>query len=368
MTQPMSHTLLSRVLLGTAFLSLAVSALPAQLCPSGSDTFWKNDTLPDNPGGAPIGLSVIPGICEGEAIGSYFQMPPGTATQRIKQVAVGFGHSAGGAGFDATLNVEIYEGGVTYNANGTAVLGTKIFDLNADFSQSMQVTSTSINTFDMTPYGVEVSDDFVVAFRMNINIAFPGCPSGGAAANFFTDNGLGGSPCLAGVNLLDELSTGWVDPATWGPFPPLIVLCPSFYAGNWAIRACTEDAGGVGTWEDLGGGTTGINGAPTLAGSGSLIGGQPATLLLTNAPANGLVLAWYSLQSNPVNFFGGTIHPLPTLNQLFFFANFLGSLQLQTAWPAGVPSGTQIWFQFLLDDASVIHGITLSNAVKATTP
>ncbi len=363
----MRHFLLTSALACAAAAGLFAPALSAQTCPNGTDTFWKNDILPDNPGGSPQNISIIPGLCEGEAIGTYFEMPLGMGTQRLTQVAVGFGHAAGGAGFDATLNVEVYEGGVTFNPNGTASLGTKIFDLNADFAQSMQVTSTSINTFDMSPYNVEVSDDYVVAFRMNINVFFPGCPAGGAAANFFTDNG-GAGLCPPGVNLLDELTSGWVDPATWGPLPPILVLCPSAYAGNWVIRACTEDAGGLGTWEDLGGGTFGINGFPTLVGSGTLIGGQTATLLLTNAPPNGLVLAWYSLQSNPQNFFGGTIYPLPILNQLFFFSNFLGSLQLSTPWPLGIPTGTEIWFQFLLDDPSVIHNITLSNAVKATTP
>lgn len=366
----MSHTVLFRALfhavIGAAFLGLALSAAPAQSCASGTDTFWKNDNLPDNPG-TPTGISIIPGLCEGEAIGTYFEMPPGMGTQKIKQVSVGFGHSAGGAGFQATLNVEIYEGGVTFNPNGTASLGTKIFDLNADFAQSMQVTSTAINSIDMTPYNVEVSDDYVVAFRMNFNVTFPGCPPGGAAANFFTDNA-GAGQCNAGVNLLDELTTGWVDPATWGPLPPIVVLCPQFYAGNWVIRACTETVGGVGTWEDVGGGTVGANGFPNLAGSGTLIPGAPATLLLTSARPNALALIWFSFQSNPTPYFGGTIYPLPIANQLFFFTNFLGSLQLQTAWPAGAPSGTEIWFQYLLEDPTSIYGITLSNAVKATTP
>ncbi len=347
-----------RALVAAVAVALFVGPATAQICPSPSDTFWKNDILPDNPA-TPQNIAVVPGVCEGEAVAQYFQLAPGQATQRIKQVAVGFGHSAGTGGFQAVLNVEIYEGGVTFNPNGTAVLGTKVFDLAADTGQSMQVTSTSINSFDMTPYNVEVSDDFVVAFRMDFNVSFPGCPPGGANANFFT----AGTGCAAGSSLLDVQGTGWVDPTQWS------VLCPIFYRGQWVIRACTEDVGGsAGTWDDLGGGTVGVNGAPTLAGSGTLVGGQPATLLLTNAPQNGLVLAWFSLQSNPINALGGTVYPVPFTNQLFFFTNFLGSLQLQTLWPVGVPSGTQVWFQFLLDDPSVIHGITLSNAVKATTP
>jgi len=357
-----------RFLRASVFLLVAASFAPAQTCPGGSgETFWKNDSLPDNPVN-PTGISIIPGVCEGEAIATYFQMPGGMPAQTLTQVSVGFGHSAGGAGFDATLNVEIYEGAVTYNPDGTAVLGTKIFDLNADFSQSMQVTSTAINLFDMTPYNVEVSDDFVVAFRMNFNVAFPGCPSGGAAANFFTDNA-GAGQCLPGVNLLDELTSGWVDPATWGPLPPFLVLCPSFYAGNWVIRACTEDVpGATGTWTDLGGGTVGSNGAPTLVGSGPLTAGSVAQLNLTQAPPNALMLAWLSLSSLPINVLGGTVYATPPINQIFLFSNILGSLQVSTFWPAGAPPGTEVFFQFIIDDAPTFHGLTLTNCVKATTP
>jgi hypothetical protein len=33
-----------------------------------------------------------------------------------------------------------------------------------------------------------------------------------------------------------------------------------------------------------------------------------------------------------------------------------------------VPSNTGFWFQFVVEDLSVVYGMTLSNAVKATTP
>ncbi len=362
----MRSSVLVRSALCSAALTLLAAALPAQLCPSGSDTFWKNDNLPQNPSG-PLSVSVIPGLCEGEAAGTYFQMPGGMGTQRIKQVSVGFGHQFGGAGFQALVNVEIYQGNVTFNANGTAVLGTKIFDLVDTAGQEAQIASTAINTIDMTPYNVQVSTNFVVAIRMNFNLSFPGCPGSGAPANFFTDNA-GAGQCPQGKNLLYELSAGWVDPAKWGPLPPILVLCPSAYAGNWVIRACTEPAGGVGSWTNVGGGTVGSFGPPTLVGSGTLVANTPAQLNLTQARPNALVAAWFTGNSIPQPFFGGTIHAMPPLNQLFFFCNFLGSLQLSTLWPPGLPPGTNVWFQFLLDDNTVPWGITLSNAVRATTP
>jgi hypothetical protein len=41
---------------------------------------------------------------------------------------------------------------------------------------------------------------------------------------------------------------------------------------------------------------------------------------------------------------------------------------VSTTWPTGIPPGTEAWFQFLIQDLSVLWDITLSNAVKATTP
>ena len=89
---------------------------------------------------------------------------------------------------------------------------------------------------------------------------------------------------------------------------------------------------------------------------------------MTNAPPGGLLLAWLSFSSTPVNFFGGTIYANPFSNQFLFFADGNGKFSASTSWPAGVPPGTEAWFQFLLDDPSVVWGITLSNAVKATSP
>ena len=233
----------SRALL-CAFLAVLSFLFPgvaqAQVCPLPSDTFWKNDILPDVPAG-PLQISIILGLCPGEAAATYFQKPPMTAPQKIKSVSVGFGHTSGGAGFTATCNVEIYEGAVTFNPGGTAILGPKIFDLGVDQQASMQLTSTGINTLDVSNFNIVVDDDYVVAFRMNIN------PNGqcatGYPANFFTDNNGAPATCNPGTNLIFILQQGWNDPATVSVsgFP----LCPLFYAGNWVIRACTEDTGAL---------------------------------------------------------------------------------------------------------------------------
>ena len=123
-----------------------------------------------------------------------------------------------------------------------------------------------------------------------------------------------------------------------------------------------------GPWEDLGGGTPGINGPLTLAGTGSLVGGTPASLDLTAAPANALTIAWLSFSSAPVAALGGTVHATPFSSQFLFNANAAGAVSLGVTWPAGIPSGTEAWFQFFAADPSVVWGITLSNALKITTP
>jgi len=121
-------------------------------------------------------------------------------------------------------------------------------------------------------------------------------------------------------------------------------------------------------WTDLGGGIPGANGQPTLVGSGTLVAGSVAALDLTKAPANGLMLFWLSLTSTPVSYFGGTIYAVPFSSQILTFADPAGSLHLEANWPSGLPTGTQAWFQFVVQDPSVPGGLSLSNGIRATTP
>jgi hypothetical protein len=54
--------------------------------------------------------------------------------------------------------------------------------------------------------------------------------------------------------------------------------------------------------------------------------------------------------------------------QVLLFADSGGGLSVSTAWPVGVPPGTEVTFKFVVEDLSSIHGITLSNGLLATTP
>ena len=123
-----------------------------------------------------------------------------------------------------------------------------------------------------------------------------------------------------------------------------------------------------GLWEDLGGGITGINGVPQLTGSGPLVGGTVATLDLVNAPPSALMLAWMAFAPSNIPYFGGTVFTLPFNTQIIVPSSPAGTFSASTVWPIGVPANTNVWFQFAMQDLSVVQGITISNGVKATTP
>jgi hypothetical protein len=126
--------------------------------------------------------------------------------------------------------------------------------------------------------------------------------------------------------------------------------------------------GGDDAFVNIGGGALGIHGIPLLAGKGSLVGGTPAGLALTNARESTLTVAWVSFNPTPAAALGGTIHTLPFNSQFLFNTDATGSINLNTTWPVGLPPGVNAWFQFLIADSSSIHGIVPSNALRAITP
>ena len=48
--------------------------------------------------------------------------------------------------------------------------------------------------------------------------------------------------------------------------------------------------------------------------------------------------------------------------------NGAGQITLPFIWPTGLPIGTQIYFQFLVQDGAAIKGVALSNTELGTTP
>jgi len=121
-------------------------------------------------------------------------------------------------------------------------------------------------------------------------------------------------------------------------------------------------------WTELLGGTVGIAGVPVLSGSGPLSAGSELGVTLSDAPPGGFALLWVSVASTPVPFFGGVIHALPVALELLIVTDGTGGFALTAPFPAGVPSGSELAFQYLCQDFSSPFGKTLSNAQLATTP
>lgn len=346
-------------------LALLAPITTAQLCDDPTDTFWKNDILPQVPGGA-MAVSIIPGLCEGEAAAQVFYLPPGSTTQKINKVSVGFGDQFGQGGFNAVVNVEIYDG-ITWNGT-LPTLGTKVFDLADDTSSSLQIFSHGINEFDLSNLDVVVgngTDAFVIAFRMDIN------PNGnctnGYSANFFTDNG-GGGGCntVPQTSLIDIQGQGWrdVSNATVLGFP----LCPIFFNGNWVIRACTEDVGGTGQFVDEGNSLSGFF-APSMTGEGSLLGGGTFSVTMVGQPISRTGYFFFDFVGLFAPFKGGVLVPgtsflivFPTPPAVFHTTTF------PAVMPPGLPSGTSIYCQSWYIDAGGPFGASATNGLQMITP
>ncbi|HVQ27868.1 MAG TPA: hypothetical protein VMV01_21940, partial [Planctomycetota bacterium] len=121
--------------------------------------------------------------------------------------------------------------------------------------------------------------------------------------------------------------------------------------------------------EDLGSGLAGVAGVPALAGAGTLASGSPGSLSLTSAKPSALTNLFVSFASTPASFKGGTLVPVPPASTLSLFTNGVGSIPLSwPAWPAGLPAGTSLFFQYAIADAAAPAGVALSNALHAVTP
>jgi hypothetical protein len=130
----------------------------------------------------------------------------------------------------------------------------------------------------------------------------------------------------------------------------------------------TQTSSGVSVLENIDDGTPGISGNPYLAFQGSFVGGSIIQSLLCDAAPSALAVLFGSLSSTPVAFKGGLLHTVPIAFEAALLSNAGGQLYFEAVWPVGLPTGTQIWFQFGVADAAGTGGATLSNAIVVTTP
>ena len=120
-------------------------------------------------------------------------------------------------------------------------------------------------------------------------------------------------------------------------------------------------------WTYLGQALPGSGGTPQLRGTGNLAEGTAVQLLLTDAPASSW--AHFVLGFNTLNlpFYGGTM--VPTLDIVVpLLTDGSGALTVGGTWPAAVPAGIDMYFQYWIESGTGPFGYVSSNGLQATTP
>jgi hypothetical protein len=149
---------------------------------------------------------------------------------------------------------------------------------------------------------------------------------------------------------------------------------PALFAGGWFF----VDSGDAGLgkwgcpaapspWTDLGHALAGLAGAPTLAGSGSLLPDTKADLLLTGAHPGAAAFFVVSSSASDLPFKGGTLVPTPTA-VIALLVDATGQVALELRVPPGLPAGCSVYMQDWIQDPGGPEGFSASNALLATTP
>ncbi|GJM21104.1 MAG: hypothetical protein DHS20C15_10190 [Planctomycetota bacterium] len=143
--------------------------------------------------------------------------------------------------------------------------------------------------------------------------------------------------------------------------------------GNASVSGTTtynQTAGGQTLIESLSTGTGGTGGVPQLTIAGTLAPGSATHVKLEDAAPNALSVLFISAASTPVPFKMGTLYTFP-INVLVNRTTKPGGFDtLNVPWPGAIPSGVPLYLQYATADAGAVlgSGVTLSNAVKATSP
>jgi hypothetical protein len=122
-------------------------------------------------------------------------------------------------------------------------------------------------------------------------------------------------------------------------------------------------------WLDLGSALAGVSGDPLLTGTGTLGDWTENGIALSYAAPGETCALFVSLSNSPTAFLGGTLIPVPWLLGPFLDTTSPGGkLSLPFLMPPGLPSGTDLFFQYGIVDAAAPLGVSLSNAIVGTTP
>jgi hypothetical protein len=142
---------------------------------------------------------------------------------------------------------------------------------------------------------------------------------------------------------------------------------------NTLTEAAVDDVAVRGfecTWENLGFAFAGTYGDAVLAGTGTLLAGDPLTIGLTNALEFTSAYLVVGLSAAHFPYQGGVMVPdvIPPGFFVGLFTNGAGELLIPATWPTGIPSGFELYMQYWLIDPVGMFGWSASNAVRARAP
>lgn len=119
-------------------------------------------------------------------------------------------------------------------------------------------------------------------------------------------------------------------------------------------------------WSDLGFAKPGANGAPHLAGVGSLSAHTQCGLTLGNACPSSVALLVLGSQVVNAPFLGGVL--VPDVGAVVPMAtDGFGAASLSATWPAGIPAGLPLRFQYWIADPAATFGFAASNGLQGVT-
>jgi IPT/TIG domain len=119
---------------------------------------------------------------------------------------------------------------------------------------------------------------------------------------------------------------------------------------------------------NLNGALAGVSGDPLLQGSGTLQGGTFTTISLSNAAPNAAAALLISLTSNPVPFKGGVLQTIPIAVLIPLTTSPTGDIVVGTTISPALPTGLEFYLQYAIHDNAAVHGVALSNALRAHVP
>ncbi len=265
--------------------------------------------------------------------------------------------------------------GVTAGTSDDDLIGFGFSWLDGSHSWLMdwKKNTQTFNWGQPVPVNDDVAEQGLKIKRINGSYSWDGLWGGQDGLGVSTIAGPAGGAWVAGTvyHFVMNLSPGHIV-VTRNGVGLFDVVDPSYPGGVGAIACYGFSQGNINLsnvcitpapWFKLGLGKVGSAGVPQLSGNGTLSDGSLNEIVLTNAAPSAPATLIFGLSAINAPFKGGTMVPQPLLT-LALGTSGAGSLNLPFTWPAGVPAGVPIYFQYWIQDAGATHGLSASNGLK----